>query len=96
VFVVVNTVPQTSQDIFKMLFFWILVVAILLWRLKVSHDHFSKVPKAVPWSNGRFVPYLLTQISAIWNSPKTIGKAYQKAHLLLQKPLFLKLMPFSV
>jgi hypothetical protein len=76
-----------------MLLFWILAVGIFIWRLYVSHVHFSKVPKAVPWSNGRFMPYLFTQVSAIWNSPKTIGKAYQKAHLLSpQKPSLLKLI----
>ncbi|KAM0213586.1 hypothetical protein ACHAQD_009239 [Fusarium lateritium] len=61
-----------------MLFFWILILSILAWRLYVSRSHFYKVPKAVPWSNARFMPYLLTQISAIWNSPETIGKAYEK------------------
>jgi hypothetical protein len=66
-----------------MLFFWLLSLVILVWRLKVSRAHLSKIPEGIPWSYGRFVPYLITQISAIWNSPKTIGEAYQKAHLLL-------------
>ncbi|KAI6753944.1 hypothetical protein HG530_013120 [Fusarium avenaceum] len=74
-----------------MIFFWILALFILVWRLKVSHAHLSKIPEGVPWANGRFVPYLVTQISAIWNSPKTIGEAYQKAYIVLQKAFVLKL-----
>ncbi|KAL2683077.1 hypothetical protein Neosp_007540 [[Neocosmospora] mangrovei] len=62
-----------------MLFLWIFALGVLVWRLYVSYCHFSKVPKEVPWSNGgRFTPYIVTQITGIWNSPTAIGKAYQK------------------
>ncbi|KAJ4012028.1 hypothetical protein NW766_007329 [Fusarium irregulare] len=59
-------------------FLWVLAACTLTWRLYVSHCHLSKIPKGIPWANGRFTPYLLTQISAIWNCPKAIGEAYTK------------------
>ncbi|KAF5581509.1 cytochrome P450 monooxygenase [Fusarium pseudoanthophilum] len=61
-----------------MLSLWIFLVAVLLWRLHVSYNHFSKVPNGEPWSpRGRFTPYLVTQIAGIWNIPSVMDKAYQ-------------------
>ncbi|KAF5649826.1 P450 monooxygenase [Fusarium tjaetaba] len=61
-----------------MISLWIFFLAIFVWRLHVSYNHFSKVPYAVPWCpRGRFTPYLVTQIVGIWNIPSVMNKAYQ-------------------
>ncbi|KAG5791806.1 hypothetical protein H9Q69_009143 [Fusarium xylarioides] len=62
----------------KPFFLRILLLAVLIWRLHVSYNHFSKVPHGIPWSpRGRFTPYLVTQIAGIWNIPSVMDKAYQ-------------------
>ncbi|KAF5565586.1 cytochrome P450 monooxygenase [Fusarium napiforme] len=61
-----------------MISLWIFFLAVLVWRLHVSYNHFSKVPHGVPWCpRGRFTPYLVTQIAGIWDIPRVIEKAYQ-------------------
>ena len=85
---VCNTLSFTTKYTPKMISLWILVACIIAWRLHVSHSHLSKITKGIPWSNGRFTPYLLAQISAIWNSPKYINEAYEKVHLTLETSAF--------
>ncbi|KAF4950098.1 hypothetical protein FGADI_8437 [Fusarium gaditjirri] len=61
-----------------MLFLWLFLLSLIIWRLHVSYSHFSKVPYGIPWSpRGRFTPYLVTQIAGIWNIPSVMEKAYQ-------------------
>ena len=57
-----------------------LITGVIAWRLHTSFNHLSAVPKEIPWvgKTGTLVPYIWTQIKAIWKTPSTISEAYHK------------------